>query len=61
MMNNETPDDPSDDFIAILGSRPERRRPPGTPQITIPMGYSTTHAARGQRLDPRQPLRASAT
>ena len=26
MMNNETPDDPSDDFIAILGSVPARRR-----------------------------------
>jgi len=42
MMNNETPDDPSDDFIAILGSVPSGATA-GTPQITIPMGYSATH------------------
>ncbi len=42
MMNNETPDDPSDDFIAILGSVPSGAAA-GTPQITIPMGYSATH------------------
>jgi len=42
MMNNETPGDPSDDFIAILGSVPSGATA-GTPQITIPMGYSTTH------------------
>jgi len=41
MMNNQTPDDPSDDFIAILGSVPSGATA-GTPQITIPMGYSTT-------------------
>ena len=41
MMNNETPDDPSDDFIAILGNVPSGARP-DTPQITIPMGYSAT-------------------
>jgi amidase len=41
MMNNETPDDPSDDFIAILGSVPSGATA-GTPQITIPMGYSAT-------------------
>jgi amidase len=41
MMNNDTPDDPSDDFIAILGSVPSGATA-GTPQITIPMGYSTT-------------------
>jgi len=42
MMNNETPDDPSDDFLAILGSVPSGATA-GTPQITIPMGYNTTH------------------
>ncbi|SDU48335.1 amidase family protein [Jiangella alkaliphila] len=42
MMNNQTPDDPSDDFLAILGSVPSGATA-GTPQITIPMGYSTTH------------------
>jgi len=42
MMNNQTPDDPSDDFIAILGSVPSGAAA-GTPQIVIPMGYSTTH------------------
>ena len=42
MMNNETPGDPSDDFIAILGSVPSGATA-GTPQITIPMGYSATH------------------
>ena len=41
MMNNQTPDDPSDDFIAILGSVPSGATA-GTPQITIPMGYSAT-------------------
>ena len=41
MMSNETPDDPSDDFIAILGSVPSGATA-GTPQITIPMGYSPT-------------------
>jgi Asp-tRNA(Asn)/Glu-tRNA(Gln) amidotransferase A subunit family amidase len=42
MMNNETPDDPSDDFIAILGGVPSGAAA-GTPQITIPLGYTTTH------------------
>lgn len=42
MMNNETPDDPSDDFLAILGSVPSGATA-GTPQVTIPMGYSSTH------------------
>ena len=42
MMNNETPADPSDDFIAILGSVPSGADRPATPQITIPMGYSAT-------------------
>ena len=42
MMNNQTPGDPSDDFIAILGSVPSGATA-GTPQITIPMGYSATH------------------
>lgn len=41
MMNNETPGDPSDDFIAILGSVPSGATA-GTPQITIPMGYNVT-------------------
>lgn len=47
MMNNETPDDPSDDFIAILGSVPSGAAA-GTPQITIPMGYNpATRRAQG--------------
>lgn len=47
MMNNETPADPSDDFIAILGSVPSGATA-GTPQITIPMGYTaTTRRAQG--------------
>jgi amidase len=41
MMNNETPADPSDDFIAILGSVPSGPQA-GYPQVTIPMGYTTT-------------------
>src|SRR4051794_38275038 len=41
MMNNETPNDPSDDFIAILGSTPSSPQA-GYPQITIPMGYNAT-------------------
>jgi amidase len=41
MMGNDTPDDPSDDFLAILGSVPSGATA-GTPQITIPLGYSTT-------------------
>ena len=41
MINNETPNDPSDDFIAILGSVPSGPVA-GTPQITIPMGYNAT-------------------
>ena len=41
MMNNQTPADPSDDFLAILGSVPSGATA-GTPQITIPMGYSAT-------------------
>jgi amidase len=39
MMTNDTPDDPSDDFLAILGSVPSGATA-GTPQITIPMGYN---------------------
>ena len=42
MMNNDTPDDPSDDFIAILGNVPSGATA-GTPQITIPMGYNPTN------------------
>ena len=41
MMNNETPADPSDDFIAILGTVPQGPRA-GYPQLTIPMGYNAT-------------------
>ncbi|MBO0870551.1 MAG: hypothetical protein J2P15_18505, partial [Micromonosporaceae bacterium] len=41
MMDNDTPDDPSDDFIAILGSVANGPRA-GYPQITVPMGYNTT-------------------
>ncbi|MDA0166576.1 amidase family protein [Solirubrobacter ginsenosidimutans] len=41
MMQNDTPADPSDDFIAILGSVSNGPRA-GYPQLTIPMGYSTT-------------------
>ncbi len=41
MMTNDTPDDTSDDFIAILGSVPQGARA-GYPQVTIPMGYNTT-------------------
>ncbi len=41
MMQNDTPADPSDDFIAILGSVSNGPRA-GYPQITIPMGYSDT-------------------
>src|SRR5690349_18524724 len=41
MMNNETPNDPSDDFIAVLGSAPSTPQA-GYPQITIPMGYNAT-------------------
>jgi len=42
LLTNDTPDDPSDDFIAILGSAPNGPRA-GYPQITIPMGYNATH------------------
>jgi Asp-tRNA(Asn)/Glu-tRNA(Gln) amidotransferase A subunit family amidase len=41
MMQNDTPADTSDDFIAILGSVSNGPRA-GYPQLTIPMGYSTT-------------------
>jgi Asp-tRNA(Asn)/Glu-tRNA(Gln) amidotransferase A subunit family amidase len=42
MMRNDTPDDPSDDVIAILGA--VNNGPlAGYPQVTIPMGYSDTH------------------
>ena len=41
MMQNDTPADPSDDFIAILGSVANGARA-GYPQMTIPMGYNTT-------------------
>ena len=41
MMNNDTPADTSDDFIAILGTVPNGAAA-GFPQITIPMGYNET-------------------
>jgi Asp-tRNA(Asn)/Glu-tRNA(Gln) amidotransferase A subunit family amidase len=42
MMQNDTPADPSDDFIAILGN--VNNGPlAGFPQVTLPMGYSETH------------------
>ena len=41
MMTNDTPDDTSDDFIAILGSVPNGARA-GYPQVTVPMGYNAT-------------------
>lgn len=41
MLQNETPADPSDDFIAILGSVPSGPQA-GYPTITIPMGYNDT-------------------
>jgi amidase len=41
MMQNDTPADTSDDFIAILGSVSNGPRA-GYPQLTIPMGYNTT-------------------
>jgi amidase len=41
MMANDN-EDPSDDFLAILGSVPSGATA-GTPQITIPLGYTTTH------------------
>lgn len=42
LLENDTPDDPSDDFIAILGNVPNGPRA-GYPQITIPMGFNTTN------------------
>jgi amidase len=41
LLQNDTPGDPTDDFIAILGSAPNGPRA-GYPQITIPMGYNAT-------------------
>ena len=55
MMNNETPADPSDDFIAILGTVPSGAAA-GYPQITIPMGYNATPAAGAERVGQRQRL-----
>src|SRR3954471_1225060 len=42
MLQNDTPADTSDDFIAILGSVNGYGPRAGYPQITIPMGYSDT-------------------
>jgi len=39
MFQNDTPDDPSDDFIALLGAPPNPTRP-GYPWLTMPMGYA---------------------
>ncbi len=39
MFENDTPDDPSDDFIALLGAPPNPTRP-GYPWLTLPMGYA---------------------
>ena len=47
MMANDTAD-PSDDFIAILGSVANGPRA-GYPQVTIPMGYNDDPAAHAQR------------
>ena len=41
MMQNDTPADTGDDFIAILGTVSNGPRA-GYPQLTIPMGYNTT-------------------
>lgn len=41
MLQNDTPADPSDDFIAILGSVSQGPLA-GYPAITVPMGYSET-------------------
>ncbi|MEO9324251.1 amidase family protein [Nocardioides sp. C4-1] len=42
MMGNDTPDDASDDFIAILGSVSQGPRA-GYPQLAIPMGYGAAN------------------
>lgn len=58
MMSNQTPDDPSDDFLAILGTVPSGATA-GTPQVTIPMGYNATNrralavSIHGNRLSER--------
>jgi Asp-tRNA(Asn)/Glu-tRNA(Gln) amidotransferase A subunit family amidase len=40
MFENDTPGDPSDDFIALLGTPPNPTRP-GYPWLTLPMGYAS--------------------
>lgn len=40
MLDNDTPGDPSDDFIALLGAPPNPTRP-GYPWLSLPMGYSS--------------------
>ena len=52
MMTNDTPADPSDDFIAILGSVSNGPRA-GYPQLTIPMGYNDTQRRTLNVSDPR--------
>lgn len=41
LLQNDTPADTSDDFIAILGTVPNGPRA-GYPQVTVPMGYNAT-------------------
>ncbi len=39
LLTNDTPDDTSDDFIALIGTAPNGPRA-GYPQVTVPMGYN---------------------
>lgn len=41
LLTNDTPNDTSDDFIAIVGTAPNGPRA-GYPQITVPMGFNPT-------------------
>jgi Asp-tRNA(Asn)/Glu-tRNA(Gln) amidotransferase A subunit family amidase len=42
MFQNNTPGDPSDDFVAVIGSPPNPTRP-GYPWITLPMGNAAAN------------------
>ncbi|MGK2938350.1 MAG: amidase family protein [Solirubrobacteraceae bacterium] len=42
MFENGTPDDASDDVVAVLGSTPNGAQA-GFPVVTVPMGYTATH------------------
>ena len=46
MLENNTPGDPSDDFVAVIGTSTRARSPNGPlagyPAITMPMGYSAS-------------------